>query len=91
MQPKKRKIVLLNSGKWVLASELASELGIPAREEHLNRYDVYTADEAFFTGTASELVPIRMVDGREIGSERPGPATLKLQAAFRALVHRAPG
>ncbi len=71
--------------------ELASELGIPAREAHLNRYDVYTADEAFFTGTASELVPIRMVDGREIGSERPGPATLKLQAAFRALVHRAPG
>ena len=69
--------------------ELAAELGIPAREEHLNRYDVYTADEAFFTGTASELVPIRLVDGREIGTERPGPATRRLQAAFHDLVRRA--
>lgn len=71
--------------------ELAAELGIPAREEHLNRYDVYTADEAFFTGTASELVPIRLVDGREIGTERPGPATRRLQAAFHDLVRRVGG
>lgn len=69
--------------------ELASELGIPAREEHLNRYDVYTADEGFFTGTASELVAIRMVDGREIGTLRPGLVTARLQAAFQALVRRA--
>ncbi|MES2306924.1 MAG: branched-chain-amino-acid transaminase [Gemmatimonadota bacterium] len=71
--------------------ELAVELGIPAHEEPLNRYDVYTADEAFFTGTASELVAIRMVDGREIGTTRPGPVTTRLQAAFQALVRRADG
>ena len=71
--------------------ELAAEIGLPAREEHLNRYDVYTADEAFFTGTASELIPIRVVDGREIGTERPGPATRRLQAAFQELVRRSDG
>lgn len=68
--------------------ELAVVLGLTVREEHLNRYDVYTADEAFFTGTASELIPIRMLDGREIGHERPGPMTRRLQAAFQALVRR---
>ncbi|MEP6591316.1 MAG: branched-chain-amino-acid transaminase [Gemmatimonadota bacterium] len=68
--------------------ELAAELGISASEERLNRYDVYTADEAFFTGTASELIPIRMLDGREIGVERPGPITRKLQSAFFDLVRR---
>ncbi|MEO5800223.1 MAG: branched-chain-amino-acid transaminase [Gemmatimonadales bacterium] len=71
--------------------ELAKELGILAYEEGLNRYDVYTADEAFFTGTASELVAIRMVDGREIGTKRPGPVTTRLQAAFQELVRRAEG
>lgn len=71
--------------------ELASELGIPAREEHLNRYDVYTAQEAFFTGTASELVAIQSVDGRMIGDQRPGPMTKRLQEAFQALVRRAEG
>lgn len=68
--------------------ELAPSLDLTVREEMLNRYDFYTADEAFFTGTASEIVPIRTIDGREIGAERPGPVTRRLQAAFQALVQR---
>lgn len=68
--------------------EIAPSLGLTVREEMLNRYDFYTADEAFFTGTASEIVPIRMIDGREIGTERPGQHTRRLQAAFQALVQR---
>jgi branched-chain amino acid aminotransferase len=51
----------------------------------LNRYDVYTADEAFFTGTASELIAIRQVDGRTIGDGKPGPVTRDLRSRFQAL------
>ena len=68
--------------------ELASTLGIPAREEQLNRYDVYTADEVFLTGTASEIVSVRSVDGRVIGESLPGPVTGRLQRAFHELVER---
>lgn len=68
--------------------ELALEGGYRLEEVILNRYDVYTADEAFFTGTAAELVAIREVDGRAIGSEMPGPVTRDLHARFHALVRR---
>ncbi len=66
--------------------ELAGTLGVPVREEYLNRYDVYTADEVFLTGTATELVPVREVDAREIGTGRMGPVTARLLEAFRELV-----
>jgi branched-chain amino acid aminotransferase len=66
--------------------ELGKEAGYPVVETILNRYDVYTADEAFFTGTASELVAIRQVDGRVIGSGKAGPVTRDLRARFQALV-----
>ena len=66
--------------------ELAAGLGIPTQETMLNRYDVYTADEAFFTGTASEMVAIRTLDGREIGTSWPGTVTKQLQTAFARLV-----
>ena len=66
--------------------DLAREAGYDMRETMLNRYDVYTADEAFFTGTAAELVGIRQLDGRLIGSGRPGPVTRDLRARFQALV-----
>ena len=65
--------------------ELAAAAGIPAREEPLNRYDVYTADEAFFTGTAAEIAPIRMLDGRTIGAGPVGPVTRELLTRFHAL------
>jgi len=66
--------------------ELAVEAGYPVDETILNRYDVYTADEAFFTGTASEMIAIRQVDGRLIGTGKAGPVTRDLRARFQALV-----
>jgi branched-chain amino acid aminotransferase len=66
--------------------ELATEAGYDVAETMLNRYDVYTADEAFFTGTAAEIVGIRQVDGRLIGTGRPGPVTRDLRSRFQALV-----
>jgi branched-chain amino acid aminotransferase len=66
--------------------ELAREAGYDMQETMLNRYDVYTADEAFFTGTASELIAIRQVDGRTIGNGKPGPLTRDLRSRFHARV-----
>jgi branched-chain amino acid aminotransferase len=66
--------------------ELATAAGYHVEETMLNRYDVYTADEAFFTGTASELVTIRQLDGRIIGSGNAGPVTRDLRSRFQALV-----
>lgn len=68
--------------------ELCVALSIPVREEIINRYDVYTADEFFLSGTASELVPVREVDSRMIGTGKPGPVTLRLREAFHSLVRR---
>lgn len=61
---------------------LAADLGIPLQTRRLTRDDLYIADEAFFTGTAAEVTPIREVDRRVIGSGSRGPITEKLQAAF---------
>ena len=68
--------------------ELAAKAKIKAMEEPMTRYDVYTADEAFMTGTAAEIVPVISLDARPIGTGKPGPVTLKLIAAFKALVKR---
>ena len=65
--------------------ELAGEAGYEVREEILNRYDVYTADEAFFTGTAAEIIGIRELDGRMVGEGRRGPVTTELARRFHAL------
>jgi len=61
---------------------LARDLDLPVQEDRFSLDDLYLADEAFLTGTAAEVTPIREVDGRIIGPGRPGPVTLKLQAAF---------
>jgi branched-chain amino acid aminotransferase len=66
--------------------EIAGEAGYRVVETMLNRYDLYTAEEAFLTGTAAEVAPIRMVDGRVIGAGRAGPVTRDLRARFQALV-----
>jgi branched-chain amino acid aminotransferase len=66
--------------KTVIA--LAAEFGIPVVEKRITRDEVYIADEAFFTGTAAEVTPIRELDGRQIGAGRAGPITKKLQKAF---------
>lgn len=66
--------------------DLCGELGISIREASLTRYDIYTADESFLTGTAAETIPMVMLDEREIGNGRPGEFSLKLIDAFRKLV-----
>jgi branched-chain amino acid aminotransferase len=66
--------------------ELAGKAGYEVEQTILNRYDLYTADEAFFTGTASEIVGIRQLDGRVIGTGKAGPVTRDLRARFQTLV-----
>jgi branched-chain amino acid aminotransferase len=63
---------------------IARDLGYEVREDNLVRTDLYLADEAFFTGTAAEVVPIREVDDRQIGE--PGPVTKKIQETFFAVI-----
>jgi branched-chain amino acid aminotransferase len=67
--------------------QLAGEHSIPLVEERFTRDELYIADEAFFTGTAAEITPIREVDNRKIGAGKPGPITQKIQAAFFDIVH----
>jgi len=67
--------------------QIAAEQGIEVREKQITRDEVYVADEAFFTGTAAEVTPIRIVDGRDIGSGTRGPITEKLQALYFDYVH----
>lgn len=65
--------------------EMARQSGIPAREEPITLFEVYDAHEVFLTGTAAEVVPVRMVDGRPIGSGKPGAMTALLRDKFRAI------
>lgn len=62
--------------------ELAAEMGIPVIEKRITRDEVYCAEEAFFTGTAAEVTPIRELDNRKIGNGKRGPITGRLQAMF---------
>ena len=62
--------------------DFARELNIPVKERRITRDEVYIADEAFFTGTAAEVLPIRELDGRVIGAGKRGPVTEKLQAMY---------
>jgi branched-chain amino acid aminotransferase len=61
---------------------LARDLGIPVIERRITRDEVYCADEAFFTGTAAEVTPIRELDNRQIGPGHRGPVTHRLQTLF---------
>jgi branched-chain amino acid aminotransferase len=67
--------------------ELARDLGLEVRPMPMTRDDVYLADEAFFTGTAAEVTPIRELDGRPIGKGVRGPVTEKIQSAFFDVVN----
>lgn len=66
---------------------LAKDLGYSVVTKRLTRDDVYIADEAFFTGTAAEVTPIRELDNRVIGEGRRGPITAKIQALFFDVVN----
>ena len=68
--------------------ELAAEAGISALEQPLTRYDLYTADEGFCTGTGAEIIPVVKADGRIIGGGKPGEITLKLRRKFSAQIDR---
>ncbi|MBS9403851.1 branched-chain amino acid transaminase [Halomonas sp. TRM85114] len=65
---------------------MAEHLGYELREKLLTRDEIYIADEAFFTGTAAEVLPIRELDGRNIGEGRRGPITEKIQSLYFDLV-----
>ncbi|MDH5230045.1 MAG: branched-chain amino acid transaminase [Gammaproteobacteria bacterium] len=66
---------------------LAREEGLEVREKRITRDEVYVADEAFFTGSAAEVAPIRELDNRQIGEGHRGPITEKLQSMYFDLVH----
>ena len=68
--------------------ELAHAAGIACHEATLTRYDLYTSDECFLTGTAAEVIPVVEIDGRTIGSGTPGPVTSRLTADFHSLVRQ---
>ena len=67
--------------------QLAAEIGLTVIEKRITRDEVYTADEAFFTGTAAEVTPIRELDNRAIGTGTRGPITEKLQSMYFDVVH----
>ena len=66
--------------------DLAEQLEVPASEEDLQPYDVYTADECFFSSTPFSILPVTYVDRRPIGDGRPGPMTQNLLAAWSEAV-----
>ena len=66
---------------------IAADLGLTIKEKRITRDEIYIADEAFFTGTAAEVTPIRELDGIEIGIGSRGPITEKIQTAFFAIVN----
>ena len=67
--------------------KLARKLGYDTKEKNITPYELFNADEVFFTGTAAEIVPIREVNGRKIGDGKPGPATKKLMAEFQKVAN----
>ena len=72
---------------WRSVQSICADLGLAVEKTRLTRDDVYTADEAFFTGTAAEVTPIRELDRRVIGSGSRGPITERIQAAFFDIVN----
>lgn len=66
--------------------DLAREAGIEVREISQTRHDVYIADECFLTGSAAEVIPVVKIDGRPIGTGKPGPITRQLIAMFREMI-----
>ena len=66
--------------------DIAKELSIPMRAGDLTRYDVWCADECFLTGTGAEVIPVVKLDGRVIGTGKPGPVTARVLTSFRQRV-----
>jgi len=66
--------------------ELAKKIGVKVEEKVFTRYEVFTADECFLSGTAAEAIPVVKVDGRPIADGKPGPITKKIIEAFKELI-----
>ena len=66
--------------------DIAQEVEVPIREANMTRYDVWCADECFLTGTGAEVIPVTKLDGRQIGSGKPGPITQRILESFRRRV-----
>jgi branched-chain amino acid aminotransferase len=66
--------------------DIAREQKIPIQDTNMTRYDIWCADECFLTGSGAEVVPVISLDGREIGTGKPGPITKKILADFRSRV-----
>ena len=65
--------------------DIASEVGLNVKESMMNRYDLYTADEIFLTGTAAEVIAVVEMDKRKIGRGKPGKVTRDLEKRYRAI------
>lgn len=66
--------------------EIAKDMGLPVEETFMNRFDLYSADEIFISGTAAEVVPVAKIDGREVGNGGIGPITEKIRDRYLKLV-----
>ncbi|HTT55746.1 MAG TPA: branched-chain-amino-acid transaminase [Opitutaceae bacterium] len=66
--------------------DIAQSLGVPAEEHDLTRYDLWTADECFLTGTGAEVIAVVKLDSRDIGDGKPGPVTHRVLGEFRKRV-----
>ncbi len=66
--------------------DIAKEIGAPIQENNMTRYDIWCADECFLTGTGAEVIPVTKLDGRVIGTGKPGPLTQRVLASFRRRV-----
>ncbi|MEM3874899.1 MAG: branched-chain-amino-acid transaminase [Candidatus Bathyarchaeia archaeon] len=69
-----------------VVKELAKNLGYEVIEKNITPYELFTADEVFFTGTAAEIIPVREINKRQIGNGKPGPVTKRLMEEFSKLV-----
>lgn len=72
----------------MVALEIANSLGITVLERNMGYYDLYSADEVFVTGTAAEIAPITWIDGRDIGTGKPGPITRQCMEQFKIVVQK---
>jgi branched-chain amino acid aminotransferase len=77
----------LNGITWRSVQSICTDLGIGVEKTRITRDDIYIADEAFFTGTAAEVTPIRELDRRTIGTGSRGPVTERIQSAFFDIVN----
>lgn len=90
-------LTLLTPPLWVGALEgitrdtvmnIGKKLGVEVREAVMTRFDLYTADECFLTGTGAEVIPVNKIDNRRIGTGKAGKLTLKITARFHELTQR---